>query len=60
MCEAGDWIAASDVRPRVGGNGEALRLALKRLVERGALVRTDDRSKTRYKNADRAPAARRW
>ncbi|MBZ5709295.1 hypothetical protein [Nannocystis pusilla] len=52
--EAGDWIAAGDVRPRVGGNGEALRLALKRLAERGAIVRTGDRSKTRYKIADRA------
>ncbi|MFY0534750.1 hypothetical protein [Nannocystis pusilla] len=53
--EADDWIAASHVRSRVGGNGEALRLAFKRLAERGAIVRIGDRSKTRYKIADRAP-----
>lgn len=50
--EALDWVAASDVRPRVGGNAESLRLALKRLTERKAIVRKGERSQTRYKIAD--------
>lgn len=50
--EAGDWVAASDVRPRVGGNAESLRLAFKRLTERKAIMRQGERSQTRYKIAD--------
>lgn len=50
--EAGDWVAASDVRPRVGGNAESLRLAFKRLTERKAIMRRGERSQTRYKIAD--------
>lgn len=49
--EVGDWVAAGDVRPRVGGTAETLRLAFKRLAERNAIVREGERASTRYKIA---------
>src|SRR5690606_28096097 len=49
--EAGGWLSAGDVRPRVGGTAETLRLAFKRLAERNALIREGERASTRYKIA---------
>lgn len=52
--EAGDWIAASEIRGQVGKSPEQLRLALRKLEESGDIVRTGQRGHTRY----RAAAAR--
>ena len=47
--DTGDWTAASDLRATVGGTSEQLRIGLGRLVSAGKIVKTGDRSRTRYK-----------
>lgn len=50
---SGDWIGASELRDHVGGTGDQLRLALKKLESRGSIVRTGERINTRYKIAQK-------
>lgn len=50
---SGDWIGASELRDHVGGTGDQLRLALKKLESRGSVVRTGERINTRYKSVQK-------
>lgn len=49
--QAGDWIAASEIRDQVGKSPEQLRLALRKLEASGDIVRTGQRGHTRYRSA---------
>jgi hypothetical protein len=49
--DAGDWIAASEIRGQVGKSPEQLRLALRKLEASGDIVRTGQRGHTRYRAA---------